>query len=127
MSIGVHITNHARLRYLERIRKFPQEKIKACQGNNEYEKIRTLQQFGVIDLKKLDREMLGDRPQRTLNQINVLKTCIYPVRTYFLKVVNKTVVTVFGGKQVGDKKKVGKIYASTAKQNFGDSQGKVYS
>lgn len=101
MGNGVHITNHARLRYLERVRRFPQDKLEACQGKNEYEKLRTLQRHNIVDLEKLDEEILGKRPQRTVSQIKQLKTCLYPVGTYFLKVVNGTIVTIFDEKNEG--------------------------
>ena len=101
MSKGVHITNHARLRYLERVRHFPLNKLEACQGKNEYEKLKTLQEHDIVDIEEIDREILGSRPQRTIDQIKLLRTCLYPVGKFFLKVVNGTVITIFDEKNEG--------------------------
>jgi len=92
--MNVPVSNHARMRYLERVRKFSKEKIKACQGGNDKEKLGTLKEYGVIDIEKIDREMFGRDPERVKKNIIKLGTCRYPLRSHTLKVCNGVVVTV---------------------------------
>jgi hypothetical protein len=109
--MSVTITDHARLRYLQRFGKLTSEKIAVLQGQTDHEKILTLQRFDIIDLRQLDDEILGDNPQRTRKHLETLGSCIYPVGSHFLRVVNGTVVTV-----LKDYKSVGAFLARARKR-----------
>ena len=92
--MNIPVTNHARMRYLERVRKFSKEKIKACQGSNDKEKLNTLAEYGVVDINKIDSEIFGRNPERVKRNIEALLTCRYPLKSHTLKVRDGVVITV---------------------------------
>ena len=96
--MSVYITNHARLRYLERIKKFSKEKLKACQGKNAWEKLQTLNEFGIVDTQRLDQEIIGRNAEKVIKNIEVLRNCRYVVKSHVLEVVDGVIVTVYDKK-----------------------------